>query len=87
VPQWKPQAAKAHDHWNKRVPGVAVGWPAVDGRVAADLHTSLGLGQFTALVRYRGDPCMRRVVVGKLLVDFQPGGQLAGGGDRLVHGR
>src|SRR3981189_3828686 len=28
---------------------------------------------------------MRVIVVGKFLVDFQPGGQLAGGGTLLVH--
>src|SRR5256885_1127513 len=49
------------------------------------LYTRVGLGQSAALVRYRGDPGLRGAVVRKFLVDFQPGRQLAGGGDFLVH--
>ena len=73
------------DHWHERVPRVAMGWATVDVGVVSCLHPVLGLGQSAALVRYRGDPWLRGVVVGKFLVDFQPGRQLAGGGDFLVH--
>jgi len=77
--------SKACGYRYKRVPGAAVGWVAVDVGVAAHLHSILGLGQSSALVRCGGDPCLRRFVVGKLLADFQPGGQLAGRGDLLGH--
>ena len=62
-----------------------MGCVAVDHGVAADVHTSMGLGQSAAPVRYRGDPWMRGIVVGKFLVDIEPGGQLAGGRNPLVH--
>ncbi len=73
------------DHWHERVPRVAMDWATVDVGVASCLHPVLGLGQSAALVRCRGAPCLRRFVVGKLLVDFQPSRQLAGCGDLLGH--
>src|SRR5204863_9423898 len=79
------QVEKTHDHWRNRIPRVSVGGAAVDVGVVAGLYTRVGMGQSAALVRYRGDPWLPGVVVGKFLVDFQPGRQLAGGGDFLVH--
>ena len=57
---------------------------AMDGGVAADLHTRVGLGQSAPPVRCRGDPWMRGIVVGKFLDNFQPGRRLAGGRPLLV---
>src|SRR6266446_297155 len=75
---------KADDKRHKRIPGAAVGWVAVDGCVAACLHSILGLGQSHTFVRRRGDPWLRGIVVGKFVVDIEPGGQLTGGRDPLV---
>src|SRR5437879_13464019 len=73
------------DHRCQHVPGTTLGWAAVDDRVAARLHSILGLGQSVAFVRCRGASGMRGIVVGEFLAVFQPGGQLSGGGNPLVH--
>src|SRR6266566_3448239 len=70
---------------DKRVLGFAMGRLVLDRGLAAGLYSILGLGQSAALVRYRGDSCMRGIVVGEFPVDFQPGSQFAGGGNLLVH--
>ncbi len=54
--------------------------------MAASLHPILGLGQPRALVRRRRDSRMRGLVVGKFLVNFQPGCGHAGRWRFLVHG-
>src|SRR3989442_15633319 len=70
--------SKACGYCYKRVPGAAVGWVAVDVGVAAPLHSILGLGQSSALVRCGGGPSLRRFWVGEVPCEFQPGGRLAG---------
>jgi hypothetical protein len=85
VPQCKLQAEKMRDRRHNRVPGAAMGCFGMDRGVAARLHSILGLGQSAALMRYRSVPRLRGIVVGKFFVDIEPGGQLTGGRNPLVH--
>src|SRR5258708_35713727 len=53
----------------------SLGGADLDDRLASGLRTSMGLGQFAALVRSGGHPCLRRLLVGQSFADFQPSGE------------
>src|SRR6266550_7039414 len=76
-----------HDHWHDRLSSSAMGRVGLDGGVASRLYARMGVGESSAFVRRRRDPRMRRIVVGKFAVGFQPSGEFAGSRYSLEPGR
>src|SRR5258708_35593123 len=64
----------------------SLGGADLDDRLASGLRTSMGLGQFAALVRSGGHPCLRRLLVGQSFADFQPSGEPTRAWSPLVPG-
>src|SRR6266403_3626697 len=70
----------------KSISCASLGRADLDDRLASCLRTSMGLGQFAALVRHGADPCLRGLLVGQSFADFQPSGELTPGWGPVVLG-